>query len=115
MDRLRTAIKLACERTTTAHQRAIPAPPRAPPSIFTGTVVARKALREDAHRFAASGLDPFLHPGALAAMSSTPQPAARIGSPFAPLNHQTPSQGSTPRPAGLSPIEIRDARGIQSA
>ena len=69
-----------------------------------------------AHRFAASGLDPPLHPGVLAAMSSTPQPAPQIGSPFAPLNHQTPSQGdSTPRPAGLSPPEIRDARGIQSA
>jgi hypothetical protein len=42
------------------------------------TVVARKAPRPEAHRFAASGLDPRRHPGVLAAMSSTPQPATQI-------------------------------------
>jgi hypothetical protein len=31
-------------------------------SILTGTVVARKALRLDAHRFAASGFDPAAIP-----------------------------------------------------
>jgi hypothetical protein len=46
-----------------------------PPLIFTGTVVARKALPEVPHRFAASGLDPRRHLGVLAAMSSTPHPA----------------------------------------
>jgi hypothetical protein len=52
-----------------------------PPFIFTGTIVARKAPRQRTHRFAASGLDPLRHPGVLAAMSSTPQPAARIPLP----------------------------------
>jgi hypothetical protein len=57
--------------------------------ILTGTGVARKALREDAHRFAASGLDPRRHPGALAAMSSTPQPATQMQvSPTQYLNNQ---------------------------
>jgi hypothetical protein len=45
---------------------------RGHPLILTGTVVARKALRHEAHRSAASGLDPRRHPGALAGMSSTP-------------------------------------------
>jgi hypothetical protein len=57
---------------------AAPAPQREPeqttqpPLILTGPAVARKALREVPHRFAASGLDPLRHPGVLAAMSSAP-------------------------------------------
>jgi hypothetical protein len=61
------------------------------PFIFTGTVAARKALREVSHRFAASGLDPRRHPGALAAMSSTPQPATRN-----PLPNPVPDSACVP-------------------
>jgi hypothetical protein len=54
-----------------------------------------------------------------AAMSSTPQPAPlnprlpRSTAHRATSANQTPFDGSTPRPAGLSPPEIRDARCIQ--
>jgi hypothetical protein len=36
-------------------------------------------------------------------------------SPFAPLNNEASSQGSTPRPAALSPVEIREPPSVQSA
>src|SRR5580700_10111732 len=67
-------------------ERAEVASPPRPPSIFTGPVVARKALRKEPHRFAASGLDPLRHPGVLAPMSSPPQPAPQI-----PLLHPPPT------------------------
>jgi hypothetical protein len=86
------------------------------PLIFTGTVVAREALRKDAHRFAGSGLDPLRHPRCFrchvfdaAACRSYPASA------FAPLSNEASSWGATPRPTGLSPVEIRDAHYIQSA
>jgi hypothetical protein len=76
-----------------------------PPFIFTGTVVARKALRPEVHRFAASELDPGRHPGVSAPMSSTPQPAPQI--PVFPrrrrsrtsieTNRQTTAQPRAPR------------------
>jgi hypothetical protein len=66
--------------------------------IFTGTGVARRALREDAHRFAASGLDPRRHPGALAAMSLMPQPATQIQ--VSPPNASTTKPHRSAQPHG---------------
>jgi hypothetical protein len=89
------------------------------PLMFTWTVVARKALREVPHRFAASGLDPRRHPGVLAAMPSTPQPATQI-----PLTRSTVQDQSRRRPSqvlstelvqklleGLSPCPTRGRHG----
>jgi hypothetical protein len=66
-----------------------------PSLILTGTVVARKALREVPHRFAASGLDPLRHPGVLAAMSSMPQPATHI--PLSAISRSTAPLATNPR------------------
>jgi hypothetical protein len=87
-----------------------PAPPRPqhPTFIFTGTVVARKALRQQAHRFAASGLDRRRHPGVLAAMSSTPPEChSNPGLPHPPpqqtTRHPQPQINSLTHHCALSP------------
>jgi hypothetical protein len=79
-----------------------PLHPEHPTFIFTGTVVARKALRQQAHRFAASELDPRRHPGVWAAMSSTPQPATQIPLSLAidaPERESKPTSKRPPNPA----------------
>jgi hypothetical protein len=89
--------------------------PQHPTFIFTGTVVARKALREVPHRFAASELDPRRLPGSLAAMSSRPQPATQI--PVSPAvgapEHESKPTGKRPlNPTHLLPFPRTRSRTV---
>jgi hypothetical protein len=64
------------------------------------TVVVRKALREEPHRFAASELDPRRHPGVWAPMSSTPQHAPQI-----PVSPAVGAPEPTGNPSNGNPVE----------
>jgi hypothetical protein len=77
-----------------------------PTFIFTGTIVARKALRPEAHRFAASGLDPRRHPGVLASMSSTPRPAASTTNEQTTAQRRTMQDQSRRRPSQVFSMEL---------
>lgn len=92
------------------------------PFIFTGTAVARKALPQEAHCCAASGLDPRRHPGALASMLSMPEHATQIpvspiprAEPRQPHTNQTHFHRPTPHPARPSSSNIRDARRMKNS
>jgi len=87
-----------------------------PTFILTGTFVARKALRECRTASRLRGLTPAAIPVFwLPCFRRRSLPPTYPAPPFAPLNNEASSQGSTPRPTDLSPIEIRDARRIQFA
>jgi transposase len=77
---------------------------------ISGKSTMAKAIRYSLSRWTA--LSRYTTDGRLEMTTNAVERAIR---PLAPPKNKASSQGSSPRSAGLSTVEIRDARRIQSA